>query len=379
MSTQVKYKEIYQELMRDIAEGVLAGGEKLPSEQQLARRFGVTRQTVLKALNILKIQGSLRSEQGRGTFVTAPFKRAKSNSGRQLAFIASNLQDSFACRALLGIESAAHKAGFSLVTCNTRNDPEREAEYLRRARDTGIDGVILVPYFQHNRELAVRISRDLPLVCLDNGFDDCSIPVVTLDHFKASRDAVEALIVRGHRRIGFILSTFAAVDKVESVRLRFEGYKAALTDARIALDESLVVELGAALANMRPRDVGLELYGYPAMHRLMCAPQPPTAVVLLWDELAPGAYAAIRDAHRCVARDFSLVGFNDDELCTLLAPRLSSVRQDGEAMGAVAVRLLFDSIAGNAPPPVTMVEGELIIRESVSEPFEILNQQGDEK
>lgn len=117
MSTQVRYKEIYRALMRDIAEGVFSGGEKLPTEQALAERFGVTRQTLLKALNIMKLEGTLRSEQGRGTFVNAPAAPRPASGLRQLVYIASNLQEFLAHRALVGAESIVHRHDFSHVTC----------------------------------------------------------------------------------------------------------------------------------------------------------------------------------------------------------------------------------------------------------------------
>ena len=352
MSTQVRYKEIYRALMRDIAEGVFSGGEKLPTEQALAERFGVTRQTLLKALNIMKLEGTLRSEQGRGTFVNAPAAPRPASGLRQLVYIASNLQESLAHRALVGVESAAHRHGFSLVTCNTRNDAEREAEYLRRARSGGAAGIILIPYFQRNRELALRIAAELPLVCLDNSFATDAIPLVASDNFRASYEATRHLIGLGHRRIGFLLTTLEAAREVDSVRNRFEEF-----------DPALISELGPALSHMRPSDVGLELFSYPAMNRLLHLPCPPTAVLLLWDELAPGAIAAIRDTRREVPRDVSLVGFNDDELCTLITPRLSTVRQDGEAMGEAAVRLLAERINRNTPiPPRTLVPSRFINR-----------------
>ena len=367
MSTQVRYKDIYRALMRDIAEGVFSGGEKLPTELALAERFGVTRQTLLKALNIMKLEGTLRSEQGRGTFVNAPAAPRPASGLRQLVYIASNLQESLAHRALVGVESAAHRHGFSLVTCNTRNDAEREAEYLRRARSGGAAGIILIPYFQRNRELALRIAAELPLVCLDNSFATDAIPLVASDNFRASYEATRRLIGLGHRRIGFLLTTLEAAREVDSVRNRFEGYRQALADAKLEFDPALISELGPALSHMRPSDVGLELFSYPAMNRLLHLPCPPTAVLLLWDELAPGAIAAIRDTRREVPRDVSLVGFNDDELCTLITPRLSTVRQDGEAMGEAAVRLLAERINRNTPiPPRTLVPSRFINRDTTA-------------
>lgn len=363
MTTQARYQQIYAELMHDIDCGILAGGDKLPSEPQLAARFGVTRQTLLKALRMMKHEGVLSSKQGKGTFVNSQSAFPAAASARQIVFIASNLQESFAYKTLLGIESACEKLKYQLITCNTRNDAEREAEFLRRARAGSTAGVILIPYLQQNRELALRISAELPMVCVDYGFGDGAIPVVSMDHYQASYEAARHLILLGHRRIGFILNSFEAAEKVESIRKRLEGYRQALLDAGIPCDPALVSELGGHLSNMRPCDVGLELYGYPAMNRLLHLPSPPSAVLLLWDELAPGALAAARDTRRRVPRDLSLIGFNDDDICLLMTPRLSTVRQDGETMGATAVRLLAGRIErGEAIAQYTTIPAELIKR-----------------
>lgn len=363
MTTQARYQQIYAELMHDINSGILAGGDKLPSEPQLAARFGVTRQTLLKALRMMKHEGVLSSKQGKGTFVSVRGAFPTPAAARQIVFIASNLQESFAHKALLGIESVCEKLKYQLITCNTRNDVEREAEFLRRARAGATAGVILIPYFQQNRELALRLQSELPLVCIDYGFGDDAIPVVSMDHYQASYEAARYLISLGHSRIGFILNSFEAADKVESVRKRLDGYRQALLDSGIGYDPTLVSELGGHLANMRPRDVGLELYGYPAMNRLLHLPSPPSAVMLLWDELAPGALAAARDTRRRVPRDLALIGFNDDDICMLMTPALTTVRQDGEAMGAMAVRLLAGRIErGEAIAPWTTIPAELIKR-----------------
>ena len=69
MNVQPKYKQIYDVLTGEIAEGMFSAGEKLPTECALAGRFGVTRQTVLKALDAMKHDGVITSERGRGTFV----------------------------------------------------------------------------------------------------------------------------------------------------------------------------------------------------------------------------------------------------------------------------------------------------------------------
>ena len=269
MSVQPKYQQIREELTREIAAGVFASGEKLPTEEHLARQFGVARQTVLKALDAMKLEGVITSERGRGTFVAVTHgrKRSAQENCRQLVFISSNLEDSFGHRVLLGVERAARQIGCSLVTCNTRNDSEREAEYLRRARNTGADGIILLPYLRHpNGELVSRVAESVPLVCVDNVPPGVTVPLVTTDNFRAAHDAVLRLIDMGHRNIGFILSRMEYAAAPGSIGDRYRGYRRALEERGIEFRPEWVAELGPHLAEARPQDIGLELYGYPAMH-----------------------------------------------------------------------------------------------------------------
>lgn len=369
MSIQPKYKEIYQELSGEIANGVFAAGERLPTEQELAKRFGVTRQTVLKALNTMKYDRMIHSVQGKGTFVAVTHGRARQagEGGKQLVYICANLQDSLGHRILVGAERTAAKLGYSLVTCASRYDSGREAEYLRRSRSNRVDGILLLPFTQSNRELVERCAQEIPMVCVDNGYQGLDIPVVCTDNFQAMYRAVSYLIELGHRRIGFILSCREYLDAIPSVRERFDGYRQALIDHGIEFRKEYVAELGSTLSNLRPADIGLDLFGYPAMHRLMSLETPPSAVVFLWDEIAPGAIAAIRDGRKRSPEDFSLIGFNDDELCTLLSPQLTTLRQPGEEIGERAVRYLDGMIRhGEQPPPETVIPSILVKRNSTS-------------
>lgn len=64
-----RWARVERQLRDDIALGGLAPGSRLPSEHQLAERFGVNRHTVRRALSALQERGLVRVEQGRGTFV----------------------------------------------------------------------------------------------------------------------------------------------------------------------------------------------------------------------------------------------------------------------------------------------------------------------
>ncbi len=315
----------------------------------------------------MKRDGVIRSIQGKGTFVTITHGRARQpgDRGRQIAYICSNLQDSIGHLTLIGAERAAANLGYSLIACATRYDSGREAEYLRRSRNNKVDGIILLPYMMGNRELVERCAAEIPMVCVDNGFEDLPIPVVTTDNYRAMYEAVACLIELGHVRIGFIINNLEFTETVKSIGERFSAYCQALADHGIAFRKEYVSELGNTLSQMRAADVGLDLYAYPAMHRLMSVYNPPSAVVLLWDELAPGAIAAVRDGRKRVPEDFSIIGFNDDDLCMLVTPQLTTVRQPAEEIGARAVHYIDGMIRyGEIPPQQTIIPSVLVKRAS---------------
>ncbi len=63
------WKQIEESLLKDLTAGTYEPGDQLPTEHQLATRFGVNRHTVRRAISSLVDQGRLRVDQGRGTFV----------------------------------------------------------------------------------------------------------------------------------------------------------------------------------------------------------------------------------------------------------------------------------------------------------------------
>ena len=65
------WRQIADGLEADMAAGRLLPGDRLPAEAELARRFGVNRHTVRRALAVLASRGLVRATQGRGTFVEA--------------------------------------------------------------------------------------------------------------------------------------------------------------------------------------------------------------------------------------------------------------------------------------------------------------------
>ena len=341
---------------------------------EIGRRFHVSAATVS---NILNNKGKFSPELAGKilAFVDEveyrPNLLAQSLKGNSkiVGFcLRGNLEDPWYIRVMAEVQNGLRRHGFYVGTVLGEQDLLQVRQTLDLFIQLRAAAVVLGPlgYTAEYEELRPVLDK-LNFVTAFDTLEPMPLPSVRVNVYRAACGGVRHLYDCGHRRIGFLLTTLEAAREVDSVRNRFEGYRQALADAKLEFDPALISELGPALSHMRPSDVGLELFSYPAMNRLLHLPCPPTAVLLLWDELAPGAIAAIRDTRREVPRDVSLVGFNDDELCTLITPRLSTVRQDGEAMGEAAVRLLAERINRNTPiPPRTLVPSRFINRDTTA-------------
>ncbi|MER8234747.1 GntR family transcriptional regulator [Streptomyces sp. NPDC101490] len=66
------YMAVLAELSADIKAGAYRPGDKIPSDAELVKRFGVARMTVRRAVGILRERGVVRTEWGKGTFVVDP-------------------------------------------------------------------------------------------------------------------------------------------------------------------------------------------------------------------------------------------------------------------------------------------------------------------
>lgn len=352
---QPRHKAVYAYLAEKVKSGQCQPGDRLETDAELAEKFTVSRQTVLRAIQQLQAEKLLVRHQGRGTFAAAPPAAVPppTPARRTVGLISANLADSFGHQVAVGAEAALRRRGYDLVLCNSNYDILTEAAHLRRLQSHGVAGVLLIPYLPpHNEALVKQMIQDAaaptPVVCIDIGFQKIEAPLITTDNYRAAYDAVNYLISLGHQRIAFIVNTIDRIDTVLTIRERYQGYRRALADHDLPFERDLIQEVGAKFSAMRPRDVGLEAYGYEPMHKLLCLKAPPTAVFLLWDELAPGAMNAVINSGLRVPQDVSFVSFNDDDFAAFLPAPLTTIRQPGDAMGREAATLVMDLAEGKS-------------------------------
>ncbi|CAN5738760.1 LacI family DNA-binding transcriptional regulator [soil metagenome] len=265
-----------------------------------------------------------------------------------IGLIVPDITNPFFPEIVRGAEDAAWNAGFVVSLANTVEDPGRERAALRNMEGHRVDGVIVCSARLPTAELDELLRRHPATVLVNRRSGDAQATSLVVDDALGTRLAVEHLLSRGRRRIALVTGP----DRSASAIARREGYVAALTNDRLAVDPDLVERGGPN-----------EEDGYRAMHALSARRAHVDAVVAYNDLVALGVLRAARELGLEVPRDVAVVGCDDVRLASLVTPALTTLRVDKYDLGRRAAALLFERLHGRVPADVT-VDPELVTRAS---------------
>jgi len=190
------------------------------------------------------------------------------------------------------------------------------------------------------------------MVSVDRRVNDCEVDMVVLDNVKGADALVDYLIEKGHTRIGAILG----ICRITTGRERFEGYLSALTRHNIAYDAELI-KFGL------PK----EEIGFQSATELLTSQNPPTALFTGNNQLAIGAFRAIKAQRLDVPNDIALVSFDDPEWATMIQPQLTVAAQPTYELGRRAAEMVMRRIAlPSSPCEVVVLPPDIRIRGSVN-------------
>ena len=336
-----------QDLIAQIESGNLISGEAILSERKLAEKYNIGYMTVRRAVDDLVEMGLLYRVPRKGTFVSERPAIKKegdiADGSNMIAIVMSDLQNQFSNRIIEGVERKARQHGYQLLVYNSELDVTLEATHLKSVIETGVAGVILSPCFPPvNMELARKIKNDnVPLVLIDKYFETLKTDFVTCDNFDAAYRAVKYLASMGHKKIAHITS-HSSLRNISSIKMRYEGYLKALKEAGLEAIPEYVQELDEVSVHTEMRNINLNYLGYEPMKKLLELPEPPTAVFLLFDLLAVGAYRAIKSEGLSVPNDISIIGFDNVDFSCYMDVPLTTMAQPVEEIGEMAVNVLIE-------------------------------------
>lgn len=276
------------------------------------------------------------------------------NRTKTIGVIVPDLAYHFFASVIKGIEEEAIARGYSLLLTQTSELYERELTNVQNLSRGQVEGFIVsisqeTTDFEHLKRLK---RKGIPLVFFDRDADEIDVPKVMVDNVGAAYEATKHLIENGSKRIAFL----AGPSNVTVSNLRQSGYEKAIQDSGLDLDESLVVHGNYNLQQ-----------AIKLTNELLELDNPPDGLVVVSDRLAVGAIAALRKKNVRIPEDVAIVSFNDEPICAIVTPTLTSVSQPTFEMGKMAITLLINQIENPDSvdkPEVIVFKTELKIRES---------------
>ncbi|AZN35401.1 LacI family DNA-binding transcriptional regulator [Iodobacter ciconiae] len=311
--------------------------ETLPQIANSIREVAALAQTSVSTVSrVLNQSGYVRAEvrERIERVITAtgfvPSAVAKGLQRRQSSLVGVVIPriDSYSISAMVaGISTVLEAAGYSLLLAHTDNQVERELKALQLFKEQRVNGVLLLAAELGEQHRQAFSLLKLPLVVLGQDASGLGISCVLQDECAASTTLTQALLARGHRRIGYIGVNDRDI-QVGGERKR--GYQTALSAAGIAADSTLITAGGFDFASAAL-----------AVDQLMALPQPPTALLAATDRLAIGAISRLAEKGLHVPDNISVVGMGDIDIAAMMQPRLSTVHYDYQASGSRAAHLLL--------------------------------------
>lgn len=335
-----------------------------PSMKDVAKRAGVSQTTVSFVLNNVENANIPEETQARvraaieelGYRRNANARNLRSNRTHTIGFISDVVVTTpFAGQIIQGAQDAAWENEYLLLVVNTSNKHDVERAAVDMLLERRVEGILYSTMF-HRPVLPPPQIREVPTVLLDCYVTDHSLPSVVPDEVRGGYVATEALLKKGHRRIGLINER----NPVPAMVGRQEGYKKALADYNISYDPTLVI-------NQIAEPEG----GYDGVAALMSLPNPATAVFCFNDRIAIGAYRYAQRKGLRIPDDLAVIGFDNQEMIApYLEPPLTTMQLPHYVMGDWAVRHLLSLVANQEgthrhPPTQHLCECPLIERSSV--------------
>lgn len=320
----------------------------------IAQEAGVSVPTVSRVLNGRNDVAPQTRERVEELLRRHGYRRraTRPRAGASLIDLVFNDLDSpWAVEIIRGVEDVAHAAGVGTVVSAIHRRSTSTRQWLQNLRTRATDGVILV-----SSDLAPPVHAELrrlnvPMVLVDPaGVPTLDIPTIGATNWAGGLRATEHLISLGHRRIGFI----AGPPRLLCSRARLDGYRAALEAAGLPMSDDLIV----------PGDFYHES-GYSSGTALLNLADPPTAIFASSDQMAFGAYEAVRRRGLRVPDDVSVVGFDDLPEARWSSPPLTTVRQPLAEMGLLAARTVLRLARGEpVDTPRVELSTDLVVRDS---------------
>lgn len=326
------------------------------SIKDVAKKAGVSISTVSRALN--KYEDISQSTRKKIIKVAAELgyrpniiaKSLGANKNYRIAILVEDYipEDYATYEIFMAFRSAMALQNYETILLSTSTDIQKNENLSQIFQNKQVDGLFLLGLKMTDEYFKQLEKFKYPCVLYDISIENSLCGCVGVDNVKGAYKAVEHLIEHGHKKIAFINGHEDAQVSYE----RLDGYYLAMAKHGLLIDKELIASGNFTIQG-----------GKQAAMDLLEKNKGITAIFCASDLMACGAMQGIEELGLKVPDDIAIVGFDDINICDLVTPKLTTIRQDRDKIGKLAAMQLIE-IINSRTPGRSVIEPALVIRES---------------
>jgi len=254
------------------------------------------------------------------------------------------------------IEQEAARFGYRVIFCSSDENPEKSKLQIAMMQQSQVDGYIISPPMNSEEQIRSLSGGTVPFVLIDRYFPEIETNYIVVDNFDAAYKATNHLLLLGRKRIANITVNLNLVNMKE----RTEGYKQALLDAGIPVDDSLIKILPFSHDNRDVAKAIKELAGKPGRRNA-------DAILFSTSKLGINGIESISALGLKIPDDLAIVSFDNPDAYKICISPVTVVNQPLKEIGKTAVQVLINQIKhpenGTKMQKITL-KTDFIIRKS---------------
>ncbi|WP_443936791.1 LacI family DNA-binding transcriptional regulator [Pedobacter sp. MW01-1-1] len=271
-----------------------------------------------------------------------------------IGFMAHELNSNFINSVLAGVEKVATETGYDIIIAHSAEHYSREVANAKNLFQRRVDGIIASLSFDSKNldHFKPFFDKNVPVIFFDRVERNFGNTVVVIDNYQCGYEATKHLIEQGCTRIAHITSSLER--NVYSDR--FRGYRDALADHKIKLNEQIVIV----------DDLSESAAIHSANKIIKMSPRP-DGIFIASDFVSAVCIRTFKEHNIRIPEDIAIVGFNNDAIAYLIEPTLTTINYPGKQMGEVAARSLISHLKGEGDIQninTIVINSELIVRKS---------------
>ncbi|KKI90389.1 hypothetical protein WQ54_20730 [Bacillus sp. SA1-12] len=363
------YKKIYLDILEEIKNGTLKTGDKIPSENELAEKFNVSRITTKKALDMLAQRNIIERYRGKGSFVSETNQAViHSTVGKEnqslladssfkqdlVGFILPGFGNDYGSILLDSIEKYCSKHNLSLVMKQTLGISELEEEAISSLVSLGVKGLIFCPSpgKHYNNALLRLVIENFPLVLVDRYLTGIPSSSVCINNKLAAIELTNYMLGLGHQHIGYLSPS---TDGTSSLEDRLMGFHVAMAEQGVRIKpDTVLLNIQSTKqyhSNLKFEKLKVREKDRNEIRHLIEKNPEVTAFITSEYLVAVLLYEVLVSFGKRVPEDYSIACF-DSPTEIIDKPFFTHLWQDEEQMGCHAVDILIKHIRENDAPPI---------------------------